>query len=229
MLVPNAKVKEGYNAVTLKLKDGTEATGIQARETAQEVILRNITGQETTVPKANITGKTDVGSIMPPGLLEPLSERERLNLYAFLGELGKPGPYDASKGSVARVWRLYTGAQEKQALKQDLTDYVPPVYTQVDGRLSQAALNEALPLIGDVGRDFYATAQFQVATGGKVRLNLMGISSAWLDGQPLAVASEPNPSPVVTPGVHTIAVKIDRTALPVILRAEADGVNFLGN
>src|SRR5205085_4146705 len=76
MLAPNAKVKEGYNAVTLKLKDGTEATGIQARETAQEVILRNVAGQESSVPKASITGKTDVGSIMPAGLLEVLSDRQ---------------------------------------------------------------------------------------------------------------------------------------------------------
>jgi putative heme-binding domain-containing protein len=229
LLTPNAKVKEGYNAVTLKLKDGTEVTGIQARETAQEVILRNIAGQETPVPKANITGKTDVGSIMPAGLLEQLSERERLNIYAFLGELGKPGPYDASKGSVARVWRLYAGAQDQQALKQDVSGFVPPVYTNVDGRLSKDTLNEALPMIGDVGKDFYATAQFQVATAGKVRLNLTGVSSAWLDGQPLAIASEPNPSPELAPGVHTLAVKLDRSALPAILRAEADGTNFLGN
>ena len=32
LLVPNAKVKEGYNGVTLKLKDGTEVMGIQARD-----------------------------------------------------------------------------------------------------------------------------------------------------------------------------------------------------
>jgi putative heme-binding domain-containing protein len=229
MLAPNAKVKEGYNAVALKLRDGTEATGIQARETAQEVILRNIAGQETAVPKAAITGKTDVGSIMPAGLLEQFSERDRLNLYAFLGELGKPGPYDASKGSVARVWRLYSAAQEAQALKQDVTGFVPPVYTQVDGRLTQTALSEALPMIGDAGKDFYATAQFQVAAGGKVRLNFTGISTAWLDGQPLAIASEPSPAPELTPGVHTLTVKLDRTALPAVLRAEAPGANFLGN
>jgi len=229
ILAPNAKVKEGYNAITLKLKDGTETSGIQARETAQEVILRNVTGQETAVPKANIAGKTDIGSIMPAGLVDALTDRDRLNLYAFLGELGKPGPYDASKGNVARVWRLYPENQQSQALKQDLTNFVPPVYTNVDGRLSQAALAEVLPQAGDGGRYVYTSAQFQVATAGKVRLNLMGISAAWLDGQPLAIASEPNPSPNLASGVHTLAVKLDKTALPAILRAEADGVNFLGN
>jgi putative membrane-bound dehydrogenase-like protein len=229
MLAPAAKVKEGYNAVALKLKDGTEVTGIQARETGQEVILRNIAGQETAVSKANITGKTDVGSIMPAGLIEQWSDRERLNLYAFLSQLGKPGPYDASKGSVARVWRLYPGTQAALALKQDVTNYVPPVHTNVDGRLHQAALTEALPLLGDDGQEFYATVQFQVATAGKVRLNLAGIRTAWLDGQPLAIASEPNPAPELAAGIHTLAVKLDRTSLPAILRAEAEGTNFLGN
>ncbi len=229
MLAPNAKVKEGYNAVTLKLKDGTEATGIQARETAQEVILRNIAGQETAVPKASITGKTDVGSIMPMGLMETLSDREKLNLYAFLSELGKPGPYDASKGGVARVWRMYSAAQEPQALKQETKDFPPFLYSNVDGRVSQAVFTEALPMIGEVGGHFYVSAQFQVATGGKTRFTFAGISTAWLDGQPLAIASEPNPAPTLTPGVHTLTVKIDRSAIPAILRAEAEGVNFLGN
>jgi len=229
MLAPNAKVKEGYNAVTLKLKDGTEATGIQARETAQEVILRNIAGQEMAVPKASITGRTDVGSIMPAGLLEQFTERERLNLYAFLSELGKPGPYDASKGNIARVWRMYPGTQETQALKQDTANIPATLYTNVDGRVPQAALTEALPMLGDAGKHFYVTAQFQVATGGKTRFTFAGISTAWLDGQPLAIASEPNPAPTLAPGIHTLTVKLDRDALPAILRAEAEGVNFLGN
>jgi putative heme-binding domain-containing protein len=229
MLAPNAKVKEGYNAVTLKLKDGTEATGIQARETAQEVILRNIAGQETPVPKASITGKTDVGSIMPAGLLEALADRERLNLFAFLGELGKPGPYDASKGAVARVWRLYPGGQPEKALKQDTSEFPALAYTLVDGRLAKDQLTETVQLVPNPGDTIFATAQFQVATAGKTRLNLTGVSKAWLDGQPLAVASEPNPTPELAPGVHTLAVKLDVKAFPEILRAEAEGANFLGN
>ena len=75
VLVPNAKVKEGYNAVSLTLKDGTIATGIQTHETAQEIFLRNAAGQEAGVPKANITTRENIGSIMPAGLVEPIPER----------------------------------------------------------------------------------------------------------------------------------------------------------
>ena len=106
VVVPNAKVKEGFNAVSLTLKDGTVAAGIQSRETPQEIFLRNATGQETGVPKANIVGRENIGSLMPAGLVDPLPERERVDLYAFLSQLGKPGVYDASKGNVARFWQL---------------------------------------------------------------------------------------------------------------------------
>jgi len=229
VLVPNAKVKEGFNAVTLTLKDGGQTTGIQVRETASEVFLRNVAGQDLPVVKANITGKTDVGSIMPAGLVDQYTDRERLDLYAFLGELGRPGPYDASKGAVARVWRLYPYAQLQKALKQDVSDNPPAAYTLVDGRLLKDRFTEALQFVPTAGDTIYATAQVQVATAGKTPFHLTGVSKAWLDGQPLAVASEPDIAPDLTAGIHTLTVQLDPKALPEELRAEAPGARFLGN
>ena len=229
VLVPNAKVKEGFNAVTLTLKDGTQTTGIQVRETADEVFLRNVAGQDIPVVKANITGKTDVGSIMPAGIVDQYTDRERLDLYAFLGELGRPGPYDASKGAVARVWRLYPAAQLDKALKQDLSDVPAIVYSLVDGRLLKDRLTEALQLVPNPGDAIYATTQLQVTAAGKTPLHLTGVSQAWLDGQPLAVASEPNVTPDLAAGIHTLTVQLDPKALPEELRAEATEAHFLGN
>ena len=229
VLVPNAKVKEGFNAVTLTLKDGSQTTGIQARETDNEVFLRNIAGQDIPVVKANITGKTDVGSIMPAGIVDQYTDRERLDLYAFLGELGRPGPYDASKGAVARVWRLYPPAQLAKALKQDVSDVPASAYTLVDGRLLKDRFTEALQFVPTAGDTVYAAAQLQVSAAGKTPLHLTGVSKAWLDGQPLAVASEPNITPDLTAGIHTLTVQLDPKALPEELRAEAPGARFLGN
>ena len=36
---------------------------------------------------------------------------ERIDLFRFLSELGKPGAFDATKGNVARVWRVRPGIQ----------------------------------------------------------------------------------------------------------------------
>ncbi len=225
LLVPNAKVKEGYNGVTLKLKDGTEVMGIQARETAVEVILRNVAGQETAVPKTNITGKTDIGSIMPAGLADALNDNERMNLYCFLAELGKPGPFDASKSQVARVWRLYPGTATDAALKGAPHDASANALTLVDGRLLKDTVKEALQLVTKPGDVIYAVTQFQ--STGKTRLDLTGIAKAFLDGTPLTITSDL--APELPAGVHTLAVKLDVPALPEVLRAASADASFTTN
>ena len=40
---------------------------------------------------------------------------------------------------------------------------------------------------------------------------------------------QPNPTPDLPAGVHTLAVQFDTKSLPDVLRAEAEGANFLGN
>jgi putative heme-binding domain-containing protein len=229
VLAPNAKVKEGFNAVTLTVEGGAQTTGIQVRETADEVFLRNVAGQDVPVVKAKITEKTNVGSIMPAALVDQYTDRERLDLYAFLGELGRPGPYDASKGAVARVWRLYPASQSEKAQKLDLSDIPATAYTLVDGRLMKDRLTEALQFVPNPGDAIYATVQLQVATAGKSPLHLTGVNKAWLDGQPLAVASEPNVSPELAAGIHTLTIQLDPKALPEELRVEAPDARFLGN
>ena len=225
MLVPNAKVKEGYNGVSLRLKDGGEVMGIQARETADEIILRNVAGQETAVVKANITAKTDIGSIMPAGLLDALTDSERMNLYAFLAELGKPGPYDASKSQVARGWRLYPGTATDAALKSAPSDASTTAFTLVDGRLLKDQFKEALQLVTNPGEVIYAVTQFQ--STGKTRLDLTGITKAFLDGAPLTIT--PGVAPELPAGLHTLAVKLDVPALPPVLRAASVDASFVTN
>ena len=51
---------------------------------------------------------------MPSGLADSLLPEERLDLFKFLSMLGKPGLYDAAKGSAARLWRVYTVVSKNQ-------------------------------------------------------------------------------------------------------------------
>jgi putative heme-binding domain-containing protein len=130
VLLPNKKVKEGYNSVQIVLKDGDEVTGNLVREDNEQVILRDATAREVSVPKRNIASRQMGGSIMPAGLVDYITPQERLDLYAFLKELGKPGPYDATKQNVARVWRLNPKVGTVNAdemLKSDLRgqDWMP--------------------------------------------------------------------------------------------------------
>jgi putative heme-binding domain-containing protein len=226
---PAAKVKEGYHAFAYTMKDGSQLTGIPTRETATEQFIRPGPVPEIALVKANIVKKDLVGSLMPPGLTDALDFTEKRELFVFLSQLGRPGPFDASKGSVLRVWRLYPSSQAEQAEKAEKIDEAPPAYTMVDGRLPREQFATTLQLLPNAGDSVIAVAQFQLAASGKTRFTLTGVTKAWLDGQPLAVASEPNPSPDLTTGKHTLAVQVDPKALPQTLRVEAEGANFLGN
>ena len=58
-------------------------------------------------------------------------------------------------------------------------------------------------------------------------MTLTGVSKAWLNGQPLAIASEPNVTVDLPAGEHTLAVKLDPQQLPQVLRVESPDVRFL--
>ena len=101
------------------------------------------------------------------------------------------------------------------------------MFTNVDGRLVRERLTESLQLVPNAGATPIAVAKFQLPAAGTVKFNLTGIQKAYLDGQPLAVASEPSPSAELAAGEHVLAVKLDAKALPETLRAAAEGVRFL--
>ena len=233
---PSAKIKEGYDAVTLSLKDGTEITGIDTRETERERFLRNVAGQEIAVVKTNIASRAYLGSLMPAGLLDQYPEQDRWDLLAFLGELGKPGPYDASKPQVARVWRIYPGTAKDAALKGAPSDATANALTLVDGRLLKEHLTEALQLVTKPGEKVWAVTQFQTATAGAIRVDLTGANGALLDGKPMMFVDGALRKGVgallqadIPAGLHTLAVELDVPALPPALRAASTEASFITN
>ena len=233
---PSAKIKEGYDAVTLSLKDGTEIVGIDTRETERERFLRNVAGQEIAVVKTNIASRAYLGSLMPAGLLDQYPEQDRWDLLAFLGELGKPGPYDASKPQVARVWRIYPGTAQDAALKGAPSDATANALTLVDGRLLKEHLTEALQLVTKPGEKVWAVTQFQTATAGTIRIGLEGLTGALLDGKSMQPVGGGDRAGVgaslqadLPAGLHTLAVELDVAALPPALRATSTEASFITN
>lgn len=226
---PNAKVKEGYNAILLTQKDGKQLSGVLVRENPDEFILRETTGNELHVPKAGVTARENVGSLMPAGLLEQLSERERLDLFAFLSALGKPGPFDSSKANVARQWELWPAGPSPIADELPMIKRSPGLFalTLVDGRLTRDMIAEKLTLLPGDTRSLHARTHFTVATAGKAKLSLTGARKAWLDRIPLPIASEPAPTVELTAGAHDLEVEIDPTGLPDLLKLGSEDVTFM--
>ena len=226
VLLPNKKVKEGFNSIQVATKDGQDLSGILVRETNEELILRDAANKEVSVPKKTIESRHIGGSLMPSGLVDILAPAERLDLFRFLIELGKPGPFDASKGSVARVWRVNNtsnGTNDPEILKSDLRTW-DVVYTTVNGALPKEELKSEQ---GEKRLPLFAAARFQTAKSGPVKLKLTGVGSpkAWLDGKP--VGGDSDLSVDLPAGTHTFVVKVNVTDVTDALRLESPDVSFL--
>ena len=213
VLNPAAKVKEGYHGFIFKMKDGSQMVGIPARETATELFIQPGPGVELPLLKANIVSRDNIGSIMPAGLVDGLAFVPRRNLLAFLGEIGKPGPFDASKGNVARLWVFEDqppGALAKSAAPT-------PVYSLVNGQL---------PKEFNPGR-LYASARLTVAAPTQKPLAFTGVKAAWLDGKALALDRAGLSAATIAAGNHTLTVEVDATA--PYFKAQCDDASFLGD
>ena len=81
---PSEVIQEGYQLVTLTLRDGRTLAGNIAAENDRQVTLRTI-GQETPVAKADILSReVSPVSMMPEGLLKTLTGDEVRDLIAYL-------------------------------------------------------------------------------------------------------------------------------------------------
>jgi putative heme-binding domain-containing protein len=87
---PQLNVKEGFEATSVTTRDGQIIEGIKHSETAGEIAIRDtLTGEVTSVPRAQVAKIKPTGSVMPEGLIAPLTRPQLADLIRFLSELGK--------------------------------------------------------------------------------------------------------------------------------------------
>ena len=238
IVLPNAKIKEGYHSVVVSTKGGDDFTGTLARETTQEVVLRNAAGLEQAVAKADIASRVNgTLSLMPAGLLEPLNEQEQLDLFAFLSRLGKPGDYDASKGGVARRWyfNVFTHTDKQAARDNDIWTKPlahkmwSPTYSLVSGNLPKNLISEAARQQMWVGTiAISAATELQIAQAGTVRFKLLAPGTElWVNGNRIGGSGESTAN--LFPGTHRIVVRIDPKQVPETLRLESKDGTFVLN
>jgi putative heme-binding domain-containing protein len=237
---PNKKIKEGFHAVTVETKDNEEYSGVLVRESNEQIILRDATGREITVAKNNVADRR-IGtlSLMPAGLIDGVTPQDRIDLFRFLSELGKPGAYDATKGNIARAWRVRTAAHTDEQSGEDkiVTGDLSarqwnPVFANVNGTVPPLAIKEAFPA-NDYQRHgitaLYLAAQLQTANNGLVKFKLDGgpVTAVWIDGKPQTPGAEL--SAELAGGNHTVVVRVDPKRLPDSLRLESSAGTFVTN
>ncbi len=93
ILDPQKEIKEGYVSTSITTKDGEEYQGYLARESPEEIVLRDVLqNKEVRLRRDSIKERKQNGSVMPAGLADTLKRTEFRDLVRFLSELGKPTP-----------------------------------------------------------------------------------------------------------------------------------------
>ncbi len=87
---PSAKISQGFATRWFDLKDGSRAMGFVTREGADNIELRDITGNVRDLPTADIVKRgEDKKSMMPEGLVANLAPEELASLLAYFEQLAK--------------------------------------------------------------------------------------------------------------------------------------------
>lgn len=82
---PSAEIREGYVTYVILTKDGRTLVGCLADQDAASVVLRSDEGTETVVARDDIeVMESRKTSLMPEGLLKPLTEQQIRDLIAYL-------------------------------------------------------------------------------------------------------------------------------------------------
>jgi hypothetical protein len=165
-------------------KSGDILSGVRVRQSDKELVLRDAARDEMIIPLDSIEKKKEIGSIMPAGLADLLTDAEFLDLVRFLSELGKPGRFAVTAAPVIRRWRV-----------PDAAGVEIPGYSLVQG---------ALP--ADVP---YAKGEINVVTPGliRIRLNAAKGLSLSVDGAP--VETKEILDLELKLGVHQLKIDID--------------------
>jgi hypothetical protein len=177
-------------------------------------------------------------SLMPSGLLDALSQGERLDLIAFLSRLGEAGAFDAARNNVARRWKLRAGRHTDEQFGMDriIGDTSGPAWkladTLVDGRLPQLAMAQALQIrnINQVTSliGLMATSRFE-SSGEPMRLQCNAPEDArlWIDGREISYRQ--NLELQLPAGRHDLILQLNPKNLPDYLRANIEGASFVSD
>ncbi|HUF64091.1 MAG TPA: PVC-type heme-binding CxxCH protein [Verrucomicrobiales bacterium] len=82
---PDSEIREGYENIVVSTVDGRTLAGFLADEDAAVVVLRGLDGADSVLRREDIASLTPAGrSLMPPGLLDGLTDAEIRDFFAYL-------------------------------------------------------------------------------------------------------------------------------------------------
>jgi len=159
ILDPSAVIRPEYRGVTIVTHEGRSLTGLVIRETADELVLREVSSirDATTIPKADIDERVAASqSLMPAGLANLLTDRGQfLDLVRYLADVATGGPERAA----ALPPDPAVLAASQPAAYEATIDHAGFLADWRDPRRSRAALRRGEAIYGRVCANCHGTLE----------------------------------------------------------------------
>jgi putative heme-binding domain-containing protein len=82
---PSAVIRKEFLNYNVETKDGSVLSGLIVEQSPNSIVLASAKNERTTILRANIKElRESAVSLMPEGLLEPLTPQERRDLFSYL-------------------------------------------------------------------------------------------------------------------------------------------------
>jgi putative heme-binding domain-containing protein len=233
MFDPNAKIKENYHSVTVLTDEGKVYSGIESGSTDDEMVLRDASNKIIRIPEAEVVQIKAGKSLMPAALLDRVSQQDQLDLIRFMTQLGKPGDYDASRQTVARVLEVFAGthrieqAGNESILSGERTEGWKPLQARVSGKIDRETLEALTKPPRNVSLvNIYLQTRIEVGSDVAAVITIDNIKRAnvWVDGQSAGTIDDPIN---LSSGKHTLLFQIDGRELPESIAIRSEQVSFL--
>jgi putative heme-binding domain-containing protein len=235
MFDPNAKVKENYHAVTVLTDSGKIYSGIESGSTDDEMVLRDASNHLVRIPQAEIIQSKPAKSLMPEGLLDRVPQQDQLDLIRFLTRLGKPGDFDASRQTVARVLEVFAGTHriEQQGNESIISGEREKgwksIQTRVSGKIDRETLRRMTAQPINISLvNIYLRTNVEASSDGEATVTIDNIDRGrvWVDGDE---AGELGQAFDIEAGDHALLIQIDARDLPEWLRIRSEQLTFKGS
>lgn len=221
IIYPTLSIKEGYELQRVAKKDGSEVMGYLVSNGSSDIVMRDVTGLEMSIPKNQVSVMEKIpGSLMPPGLTAALDKQDFVDLIGFLSKLGESGAYRVPTSRFVRRWETVSASAtlaKKLATEGAIAVTKPgtkmtfsPAYSKVAGDLP---LHE-LPLLDAGAGKKYSILRFdiEVLTKGNVSLgiNAPGGITAFVNQKPVKLTDD-GLSAELGQGMQQFTFVIDRS------------------
>src|SRR5262249_44353316 len=103
ILRPSAKIAQGFETYQFEMANGKVYVGFVVSESARSVLIREVTGEQRELKRAELEARVvQKQSMMPEGLVNNLTPEELASLIAYLQSLTsggeRPGSTEGSRG-----------------------------------------------------------------------------------------------------------------------------------